>query len=714
MKRLSVVAVAAALSACTTPVDPPGDEGDVVDSARCADGGIAVGYPLRPGNVVVSGELLAKSGNSGFSSAPHLHFAVVDAAMQSLPMCFEPDDAVPATGDIVDAVTSPLTDPPRPARSLLPADLFASTNVIVDNDVTAFEINGTVHIEGHITDGKNRVIVVLAPFGGGTARTTEAVEVDADGAFVVDFDAAPAISGPQQPGRRRRLLRQRPRPCRRHALTRQRRRGACRDPMRTLVRVVDVREIRRSGLSQRRRCSSQARSAALRGKTLLKDIVVNAFTELSLLPTLLDTLAELNLVRPTEIQQRALPLLLEGRSVVGVAETGSGKTLAYALPILHALKTLEIKGSRVEINARPRAVVIVPTRELGEQVAKVFKPFTHTTRLRVRTVLGGTDIDIAKKNIAGAFEVLVATPGRVGKLLDRGLLRFDDVRILVFDEADQMLDQGFLPDATKIAAECPPNRQLALFSATVSSTVQKLMNQLFENAEVIRSGGSHRVPSTLTTINRAVVNGERLPHLQQLLSEPVVGGTMLFTNTREQCDALAEQIHVLGRTYALYRGEMDKLERRNNLKAFRDGVVDLLVSTDLAGRGLDVEHVGRVINYHLPKELENYLHRVGRTARAGRAGVVINLVTERDAPLLEQIEALNQGKKSSLPAKPDRPAKPAPAAPPMRTTKAALERAAEKLATQPAKPSSSKPSSRPAMPATATSKPTSPRHSPKR
>ncbi len=361
------------------------------------------------------------------------------------------------------------------------------------------------------------------------------------------------------------------------------------------------------------------------------------FTDLALLPTLQATLAEQSLVQLTEIQSRALPVLLAGRSVVGVSETGSGKTLAYALPILHALKTLESDGSRIEKPAHPRAVVIVPTRELGEQVSKVFKPFTHKTRLRVRTVLGGTAMEVAKKNINGPFEVLVATPGRLIKLLDRGFIHFDDVRVLVFDEADQMMDEGFLPDATHIAGACPPRRQLALFSATVSPTVEALIAKLFAGVEVIRSEGSHKVVATLTTLNRDVKNGDRLPLLAQVLAEKVAGGTMIFTNTREQCDTVAREIAKLGRTCTIYRGEMDKLQRRANLKAFRDGAVDVLVSTDLASRGLDVQHVGRIVNFHLPKDMQNYLHRVGRTARAGRAGVVINFVTERDRPLMQQL-----------------------------------------------------------------------------
>jgi superfamily II DNA/RNA helicase len=361
------------------------------------------------------------------------------------------------------------------------------------------------------------------------------------------------------------------------------------------------------------------------------------FSEFDLLPSLLASLAEKALVKPTEIQRRAMPLLLKGRSVVGVAETGSGKTLAYALPVLHMLKSLEIKGDAVNADAQPRGVVVVPTRELGEQVSRVFKPFTHTTRLRVRTVLGGTTLDIAKRNVKGPFEVLVATPGRLVKLLDRGLVNLSDVRVLVFDEADQMLDHGFMPNARQIAAACPSERLMAMFSATVSPAVQALMSNLFSGSEVIRSQGSHRVVESLKTVNRTVVDGKRFPILESLLAEKVPGVTLVFTNTRDQCDKLAAELKKNGVACVIYRGEMDKVERRANLKSFRDGKTELMISTDLASRGLDIEHVGRVINYHLPQQLENYLHRVGRTARAGRAGTVINLVTERDEALVKQL-----------------------------------------------------------------------------
>lgn len=364
------------------------------------------------------------------------------------------------------------------------------------------------------------------------------------------------------------------------------------------------------------------------------------FSIFNLLPTLQKTLDECKYKAPTEIQSRAIPLLLNGKSVVGVAETGSGKTLAYALPILHMLKTLENEGHPVKLYSKPRALIIVPTRELGEQVAKVFKIFTHNTRLRVRTILGGTKMEVAKKNISGPFEILVVTPGRTVKLLERGQLDLTDVQFLVFDEADRMLDEGFLPDAKKIMEACTSKLQMALFSATVSDVVQELINNLFEGAEVIRSEGSHRVPKTLKTVNQNVVDGKRIPLLENLLKEKVKGGTIIFANTREQCDKLAAIVKELGHKCTIYRGEMDKVERRSNLRSFREGKVDLLISTDLASRGLDLEHVGRVINYHLPKEIEHYLHRVGRTARAGRSGVVYNFITERDDQLIKKVRSL--------------------------------------------------------------------------
>ncbi|MCA9488401.1 MAG: DEAD/DEAH box helicase [Myxococcales bacterium] len=364
-----------------------------------------------------------------------------------------------------------------------------------------------------------------------------------------------------------------------------------------------------------------------------------SFSELPLLPSLQGTLAALELTTLTDIQAEALPALLEGRALVGVAETGSGKTLTFVLPLLHQLKTLETAGSPVTEEGRPRGLVVVPGRELGEQVAKVFKSLTHDTRLRVRVALGGSPKKVARQNVAGVFDILVATPGRLRQLMETDALRLDDVRMLVLDEADQMLDPGFLPGATRVLQACPGHVQLVLFSATLPAALETVIEGLFRRVPIrVRTEGSHKVVPTLRTEHRRVPDGRRWEVLRPLLAEAPEAGTLLFVNTREQGDRLARDLASAGLSFACFGGELDPVERRRNLSRFRAGELRLLVVTDLAARGLDVERVERVVNVHLPREVETYLHRVGRTARAGRSGLVVNLVTERDRPLLEALE----------------------------------------------------------------------------
>lgn len=366
---------------------------------------------------------------------------------------------------------------------------------------------------------------------------------------------------------------------------------------------------------------------------------MTTFNDFKLIGSLRATLRDKGFLTPTEIQNLTLSELLNGHSVVGLAETGTGKTLAYVLPVLNILKTLENEGDFVKEESRPRAIVMVPTRELGEQVAKVFKTFTHETRLRIRSLLGGTTMNVAKRNVAGCFEVLVATPSRILQLMEHGL-SLEDVQLIVFDEADQMLDDSFIPTANRLVKACPSHPQMVLFSATISPVVQALINKLFANVQVFKSKGSHRVVSTLTTKNEIIVKGYRLPVICDLLDDEKRGKTLVFTNTKAQCDKLAVELQEKGVSCSIFRGGMDRLERRKNLKKFNDGEIDTLISTDLASRGLDFEDVACVINYHLPEEMDNYLHRVGRTARAGKTGLVINFVTARDRELMDKLDRL--------------------------------------------------------------------------
>ena len=372
---------------------------------------------------------------------------------------------------------------------------------------------------------------------------------------------------------------------------------------------------------------------------------MSSFADLSLLPSLVEGLAAQGITVPTDIQKQSLRLQLDERSLVGVAETGSGKTLAYALPLLHKLKTLELGGSMVTEPGKPRGLVVVPGRELGEQVSKVFKTLTHTTRMRVRVALGGSKRKQARQSVAGNFEVLIATPGRLGQLLDSGNLNLDDLRTLVFDEADQMLDPGFLPVAQRIVRECP-GAQRVMFSATLPKALETVVRELMPRSAVnVRTEGSQQVVATLTTRNVDVINGLRSDVLMKLIAEAPDVGTMLFVNTREQLDKVAEWLDDEGVAHVSFRGQMDRLERRESLAQFRDGTVNLLLATDLGGRGLDIDRVDRVINVNLPQDYDNYLHRVGRTARAGREGLVVNLVTQRDQPLMAKLRKREEKRK---------------------------------------------------------------------
>ena len=216
------------------------------------------------------------------------------------------------------------------------------------------------------------------------------------------------------------------------------------------------------------------------------------FADLPLLPSLHDSLTALQLDTLTDVQEQALPLLLERKSVVAIAETGSGKTLAYVLPVLDRLKRMEDDGNPVTPGSEPRALVIVPTRELGEQVAGVFKSMTHTTRLRVRTVLGGQKMKMNRESVAGAFEVLVATPGRLERIVESGELSLAAMRVLVLDEADQLLDLGFVPTVMALVRGVPSQCQLALFSATMSPAVEELVGRAFHDATRVTTAGARQ------------------------------------------------------------------------------------------------------------------------------------------------------------------------------------------------------------------------------
>jgi len=362
------------------------------------------------------------------------------------------------------------------------------------------------------------------------------------------------------------------------------------------------------------------------------------FGALALLPTLQHTLAEVRYDVPTEVQARALPALLRGEGVVAVAETGSGKTLAYGLAVLDRLKRLELADDPVRTGGRPRALIVVPGRELGEQVARELKRFTHDTRLRVRTVLGGRRRSIARDNVSGPFEVLVATPGRLDQLLEEEALSLSDLRALVFDEADELLDPGFLPNARRLVGAAPPDVQRVLVSATLPPSLDEAVDELFDTPPLrVQTEGSGALVPSLTVERHRIASAERFTALARVVAEAGLEQSILFVNSRAQADEVGGWLDDQGYAWVLYRGQMDPVQRRRNLQAFRDGEVGLLLTTDLGARGLDIDDVARVVNVYLPHEPSRYLHRAGRTARAGRPGTMIDLVTGRDQRMLGRV-----------------------------------------------------------------------------
>lgn len=366
---------------------------------------------------------------------------------------------------------------------------------------------------------------------------------------------------------------------------------------------------------------------------------MRTFADLDLLPTLTESLAEQGITTPTEIQSLSVPALLAGRPVLAVAETGSGKTLAYVLPMLHRLKTMELQKDPIRKPSRPRGLVVVPGRELGEQITKVFKTLTHATRLRVRSAIGGTKKQIARQNVGGIFEILVATPGRLEALLDAGELLLEDLRMVVFDEVDQLVEGRFLDIVQRALAMCPAEVQRATFSATLSGFHEVPVRDLFvEPPQKHYTKGSRKLVPTLQTDNRRVGARRRFEVLAELARSGRGTGTILFANTREQVDRIAQFLAEERIPCETFRGQMDRTERRAALGRFRRGEIDLLLTTDLGGRGLDIDRVERVVNVHLPKDIDNYMHRVGRTARAGRSGLVVNLITHRDEPLIAKLK----------------------------------------------------------------------------
>ncbi len=370
--------------------------------------------------------------------------------------------------------------------------------------------------------------------------------------------------------------------------------------------------------------------------TLFERSFLTNFADLNLAEPILRALATENYTVPTPIQAQAIPFAMAGRDILGLAQTGTGKTAAFALPILHRLS---LTTRRVEPKTC-RALILSPTRELASQIAESFRVYGRHQHLSIATVFGGVSFRPQAERLARGVDILVATPGRLIDHLDQRTLQLGSVEILVLDEADQMLDMGFVHAIRRIARDLPKKRQSLFFSATMPQAIGQLAGELLhEPAEVTVTPAS----TTVKAIAQQVIfveTARKRTVLVDLLREQSAGRTLIFTRTKHGANHVADHLEANGIPAGAIHGNKSQGQRERALAGFRDGSVKVLVATDIAARGIDVDDVTHVINFDLPNIAESYVHRIGRTARAGASGIAISFCDGEERPFLRAIEAL--------------------------------------------------------------------------
>jgi ATP-dependent RNA helicase DeaD len=359
-----------------------------------------------------------------------------------------------------------------------------------------------------------------------------------------------------------------------------------------------------------------------------------SFADLGLRSELLDALSGLGYEEPTPIQREAIPPLLQRRDLVGQAATGTGKTAAFALPLLERMPD-EDRG------ARPAVLVLVPTRELAVQVSQAFHSYGRGVGVRVLPIYGGQPIGWQMKALDRGVDVVIATPGRALDHIGRGTLRLDAVKAVVLDEADEMLDMGFAEDIEEILQKTPPERQTVLFSATLPPRIEGLTGRYLQDPVRIQMGRESGPPGEAPRVRQSaymVGRAHKPTALGRLLDVEAPGAAIVFCRTREEVDQLTETLSGRGYRAEALHGGMSQEQRDRVMGRLRGGTAELLIATDVAARGLDIEHLTHVINYNVPSAPDSYVHRIGRIGRAGREGVAITLAEPREHRMLKTIE----------------------------------------------------------------------------
>ncbi|MEM9843529.1 MAG: DEAD/DEAH box helicase [Pseudomonadota bacterium] len=360
------------------------------------------------------------------------------------------------------------------------------------------------------------------------------------------------------------------------------------------------------------------------------------FEMLGLKPALNDVLKRAAFTQPTPIQNKAIPLALDGHDILGLAQTGTGKTLAFGLPLVNALLAQPGKPKAKTV----KALVLAPTRELVNQIAESLSALTTKTRLRVNTVVGGQSIGKQISFLSRGTDILVATPGRLIDLMDRGAVDLGSVRHLVLDEADQMLDLGFIHALRRIAPKLGTPRQTMLFSATMPKHMEELSQAFLSNPKRVQVAPPGKAADKITQSVHFLDKASKPAKLREILSKDMEALTLVFARTKHGAEKLMKGLVADGFNAASIHGNKTQGQRDRAIKAFRDGTITVLVATDVAARGIDIPGVSYVINYDLPEVPDNYVHRIGRTARAGREGEAIALCAPEEGELLRQIQKL--------------------------------------------------------------------------
>jgi ATP-dependent RNA helicase DeaD len=360
------------------------------------------------------------------------------------------------------------------------------------------------------------------------------------------------------------------------------------------------------------------------------DAAETTFADLGLGPAVLKALADVGYETPSPIQAQTIPPLLEGRDVVGLAQTGTGKTAAFALPLL----------SQLDLSQKtPQALVLAPTRELALQVCEAFEKYAaHLRGVHVLPVYGGQGYGVQLSALRRGVHIVVGTPGRIMDHLEKGTLDLTELRFLVLDEADEMLNMGFAEDVETILADTPDTKQVALFSATMPPAIRRMSKKYLHDPVEISVRSKTATAANITQRYLMVSYPQKVDALTRILEVENFEGMIVFVRTKQATEEVAERLRARGFSAAAINGDVVQQQRERTVNQLKSGKLDILVATDVAARGLDVERISHVVNFDIPTDTESYVHRIGRTGRAGRAGDAISFVTPRERHLLRLIE----------------------------------------------------------------------------